>query len=106
FRTSQQIYAPGETLHVSGTAEPKQTLVIRLYDPAGVTVRIENIDVGVKGTFEGDVFVWPEPSRYFVFGTYTVEVVPNTQGVDPLRAEVAFAGGFDQGIDPTKGHQL
>jgi hypothetical protein len=106
FRTSQQVYVPGETLEVSGTAEPKQILVIRLYDPAGVAIRIENVEVNKDGSFKGDVFVWPEPSRYFVFGTYTVEVVPSIQGVDPLRAEVAFAGGFDQGIDPTKGHQL
>jgi len=106
FRTSQQVYVPGETLEVSGTAEPSDILVFRLYDPAGLAIRIENVEVHKDGIFKGPIFVWPEPSRYFVFGTYTIEVLSNTAGVAPARAEVAFAGGFDQGIDPTKGHQL
>src|SRR5215510_6344517 len=57
FRTSQQVYVPGETLQVSGTAEPRQILIVRLYDPAGVTVRIENVEVDASGSFQGGVFV-------------------------------------------------
>jgi hypothetical protein len=97
---------PGETLEVFGTAEPNHTLVIRLYDPAGLAIRIENIIVDENGSYRKDLFVWPEPSRNLVFGAYTVEVLTSVAGVEPLRAEVTFAGGFEQGLDPTRGHTL
>jgi hypothetical protein len=106
LRTSQQIYVPGETLEVFGTAEPNHVLVIRLYDPAGLAIRLENIIVDENGSFRGDLFVWPEPTRNLVFGTYTVEALSSVEEVEPQRAEVTFAGGFDQGIDPSRGHIL
>lgn len=106
LRTSQQVYVPGETLEVFGTAEPHQVLVIRLYDPAGLAIRIENIEVDENGFFRGGILVWPEPTRNLVFGTYTVEALSSIKGMDPLRAEVTFAGGFDQGIDPSRDHIL
>lgn len=106
LRTTQQVYVPGETLEVFGKAEPNQVLVIRLYDPVGLAIRIENVEVNENGSFRGSIWIWPEPSRNLVFGTYTVEALSAVEEGEPLRAEVTFAGGFDQGIDPSRGHIL
>lgn len=97
---------PGETLEIFGIAKPNEVLVIRLYDPAGLAIRIENVEVNKEGLFRTTIFVWPEPSRHLVFGTYTVEALSSVEDVEPLRAEVTFAGGFDQGLDPLRGHIL
>ncbi|HJS82318.1 MAG TPA: hypothetical protein VJ742_05725 [Nitrososphaera sp.] len=106
LRTSQQVYVPGEMLEVLGTAEPNDMLAVRLYDPAGLAIRIENIEVDEDGSYRGVVLVWPGPTRNLVFGTYTVEALSSIEGVEPLRTEVSFAGGFDQEIDPSRGHNL
>ncbi|MEW6604578.1 MAG: hypothetical protein AB1351_07805 [Thermoproteota archaeon] len=106
LRTTQQVYVPGETLEIFGRAEPNQVLVIRLYDPAGLAIRIEDVEVDEEGLYRSSIFMWPAPSRNLVFGTYTIEVLSALGNVEPLRAEVAFAGGFDQGLDPTRGHVL
>jgi hypothetical protein len=106
LRTSQQVYVPGETLEIFGTAEPNQVLVARIYDPIGVAIRIENVDVDSNGSYRAGIFVWPEASRNLVFGTYTVEVLSAVRGAQPMKAEVTFAGGFDQGLDPSRAHAL
>jgi hypothetical protein len=106
LRTSQQVYVPGEPLEIFGTAEPNQTIVIRLYDPAGLAIRIENLAADENGSFRGVIFTWPEPSRNLVFGTYTVEAFLSTDNAEVLRTEVTFTGGIDQGIDPGRGHVL
>jgi hypothetical protein len=106
LRTTQHVYVPGETLEIFGTAEPNQVLVIRLYDPAGLAIRIENVEVDENGSYRGAIFAWPEASRNLVFGTYTVEALSSVDDVEPLRAEVTFAGGFFQGLDPSRPHTL
>jgi hypothetical protein len=106
LRTSQQVYVPGETLEVYGTAEPNQVLLFRLYDPTGLAIRIENVPVNEEGSYRAGIFNWPEPSRNLAFGAYTVEALSGIEGTDPLRLEVSFAGGFDQGIDPSRPHIL
>jgi outer membrane murein-binding lipoprotein Lpp len=106
LRTSQKIYVPGEALEVFGTAQPNSLIVIRLYDPAGVAIRIENIGVDRDGSYRASIFVWPEPSRNFVFGTYLVEALSSIEGVEPVRTEVTYAGGFAQGLDPAQSHVL
>ncbi|HXG06501.1 MAG TPA: hypothetical protein VNI77_04150 [Nitrososphaera sp.] len=106
LRTTHKIYVPGETLEVFGTAEPNSILVARLYDPAGLAIRIENVKVDREGSYRASIFVWPEPSRHLVFGTYIVEVLSSVEGVEPVRTEVTFAGGFGQGLDPSQSHIL
>jgi hypothetical protein len=106
LRTSQQIYVSGEILEVFGTSEPNQVIVIRLYDPVGLAIRIDNAQVNEDGIFRKDMLVWPEPSRNLVFGTYTIEALSSSDGVEPIRAEVTFAGGLEQGVDPSRAHVL
>jgi hypothetical protein len=106
LRASQEVYVPGETLEIFGTAEPNQVLIVRLYDPAGVAIRIDNVEVDGKGSFRGGILVWPEPTRNLVFGTYTVEAFSSIEEVESLRVEVTFTGGFEQGIDPSTDHIL
>ena len=106
LRTSQQVYVPGETLEIRGTAEPNQVLIVRLYDPAGLAIRIDSLEVGRDGTFRKGILVWPEPTRNLVFGSYTIEVFSSTEQVEVLTAEVTFTGGPNQGIDPSLDHIL
>jgi hypothetical protein len=106
LRTSQQVYVPGEGLEVYGTAEPNQILLFRLYDPVGLAIRIENVPVNNEGSYRAVILNWPEPSRNFAFGTYTVEALSSIEDTEPLLLEVSFAGGFEQGIDPSRPHIL
>lgn len=106
LRTSQQVYVPGETLEVYGTAEPNQVLIFRLFDPIGLAIRIENVQVNEAGSYRAGIFTWPEPSRNLAFGTYTVEAISGAEDTEPLRAEVSFSGGFEQGTDPSRPHIL
>jgi len=106
LRTTQQVYVPGETLEIFGTAEPSQLLVIRLYDPAGLAIRIDNAQVDKNGLYRKSMLVWPEANRNLVFGTYTIEALSSTGNAEPQRAEVTFTGGFGEGLDPLRGHTL
>ena len=71
---NQEVFVPGDIMVTYGKAFPNDSLVVRIFDPAGRAVAIETIRADSNGTFTAQVFTWPEPSRNFVFGRYTVEV--------------------------------
>jgi hypothetical protein len=100
LRTSQQVYVPGETLVVYGAATPDETLVIRIYDPSGLAIRITNVKVDEKGFFKEGIFEWPDPSKNLAFGSYTVEAFSSVGGKEPQRVEVSFAEGTQEGVQP------
>ena len=80
LRTTETAYATGETLVIYGAAEPNDVLIIRLYDPGGRAIKIDNVPVDKDGFFKKNIFDWPEPSRNLPFGTYTVEAIPSVGG--------------------------
>ena len=101
FRTSEQVYVPGDTLVVYGAANPNEILIIRIYDPSGLAIRIDNVQVDEDGFFREGVFEWPQPSRNLAFGSYAVEAVSSLAGKETKqRVEVTFAEGTQEGVTP------
>lgn len=74
FLVNQESFAPGDILVVYGKGFASDNLIIRVFDPAGKAVRIESIRTDSSGVFTAQIYTWPEPSRNFVFGKYTVEL--------------------------------
>ncbi|HEX2013855.1 MAG TPA: hypothetical protein VLA68_01385 [Nitrososphaera sp.] len=91
LRVEEEVYTPGETLTIYGAAEPNDVLIVRLYDPAGIAVKIDNVQVSEDGFFREAIWSWPQPSINLAFGTYTLEVIPGTPGEDPQLVEIVFA---------------
>lgn len=73
FLVNQDNFLPGDILVAYGKSLPNDTLIIRIFDPAGKAVRIESVKADPNGSFTAQIFTWPQPSRNFVFGRYTVE---------------------------------
>ncbi len=95
FRTTEQVYNPGETLTIYGAGEPDDTLLVRLFDPAGKAIKLDNIRIDEEGFFRESIFKWPEPSRNIPFGAYTIEALSGaTQQSQVL--ELTFAESFQQ----------
>lgn len=92
LRTNQQVYSQGEQLIVYGAGVPNDDLVIRLFDPVGRGIRIDNIQVDEDGFFRESIFEWPTPSRTLPFGTYTVEAIPSA-GPDKVAQKIQVIFG-------------
>lgn len=97
LRSTQQVYLPGETLEIYGAASPGEVLVVRIYDPAGLAIRLENVPTDEDGFFRHELLTWPEPSRNLAFGTYTVEAISSMGNKDSQLLEVSFAGEVIEG---------
>ncbi|WP_415280727.1 hypothetical protein [Candidatus Nitrososphaera sp. FF02] len=74
FLINQEVFVPGDILVVYGKGFENDSMVIRLFDPAGKAVRIESIRTDDDGVFTEQIFTWSQPSRNLVYGKYTVEL--------------------------------
>ncbi len=100
LRSTQQVFVPGDPLEVYGAADANEILIVRIYDPAGLAIRIENVNVDERGFYKETIFEWPEPSSNLAFGSYTVEAISSIGHKDPQRLEVSFAEGTQEGVSP------
>jgi hypothetical protein len=75
FLVNQEVFVPGDILVVYGKGFANDSLIIRIFDPAGKAVRIESLQTDDAGAFTGQIFTWPQPSRNLVFGKYVIELV-------------------------------
>lgn len=98
LRSSQQVYLPGDTLEIYGAASPEELLIIRIYDPAGLAVRMESVRVDEKGFFRDGIMVWPEPNRNMAFGAYSIEAISSLPGGGTRRIEVAFSEAIAENV--------
>lgn len=94
LRASQQVYRPGDMLTVYGAGTANELLVLRVYDPSGLAIRIDYVQVGDDGFFRQGIMEWSEPSKNLPFGTYTVEAISSIRNGDSLQLEVSFAEGI------------
>jgi hypothetical protein len=92
---NQYSFAPDDVLVLYGRVLPNDSLIIRILDPEGKTVRIDAINSDENGAVTAQVFQWPEPSRNFVFGRYTIEVHSSIIPTDSKAFAVEF-GEFAQ----------
>ncbi len=95
--TEEDVYNPGEDLIIYGHSQENDVLLIRLYDPGGIAIQIDNIRADDGGFFRESIFEWPEPERSVPFGTYTIEAI--SAAGDTRLIEVIFAESLQETTD-------
>jgi len=88
--TDNQVYTDGKPLFVYGKALPNETIIIRLFAPDGTIPIFDQITVSEDGSFTHILLKWPDSSITFPYGTYTVEVISNTQNGISKTINVKF----------------
>lgn len=101
--TSSSVYSKGEILFVYGTANPEETLVIRVTAPDETIAKFDQITTDKDGVFHYALLVWPEESTDFPFGTYAIEVISTRQGLSDT-ADVKFTSTSELVQVPVERH--
>ena len=92
FKVNQAIFIPGDSLVLYGKGFPKDMLLLELRDPSGKTLRIDSVSSDENGYFTTQVFVWPQPSRNYVFGSYTLQLTSSSVPTESSSVSFLFAG--------------
>lgn len=75
--TDKDSYVLGETILISGTATPNAAITIRLYNPAGALVAIEQAMSDPTGAYVAKIIT----SKAWVEGIYTLKVTDSMSGL-------------------------
>lgn len=89
--TDNQIYSPNQPLFVYGQALPKEDVVLRIFAPDDTIVTFTQVTSDDKGRFDMELFVWPDASTSFPYGTYTVEAISTQQNGASKKIDVKFS---------------
>jgi hypothetical protein len=95
--TEEEVYNPNEDLVVYGHTVENDLVLIRIYNPVGIAIDIENIQADDGGFFRETIFEWPEPERDLPFGTYTIEAISSSG--DSSLLEIIFAESLQETTD-------
>ena len=91
-KVNQAIFVPGDSLVIFGKGFPNDLLLLELRDPSGKTLRLDSISSDENGFFTAQVFVWPQPSRNYVFGSYTVQITSSSVPTESSSVSFLFSG--------------
>jgi len=110
--TNKSIYVPGDELVVSGSADPGAVIVIKLENPNGETVLIDQLKAGSDGSFTWSIRFPSQPTDTFPTGTYTILVKnADTGEVQLLQVELQAGGEItgkvvDENGNPVAGAEV
>jgi hypothetical protein len=62
-----------------------------LFSPDGSIAKFDQSIANLDGTFNYNLFTWPEPSTNFPYGTYQVEVISTEQNGLSKKIDIIFA---------------
>jgi hypothetical protein len=88
--TDNQVYSPNKPMFVYGHALPNEDIILRIFGPDDTIVTFTQITTDEKGNFQTELFLWPDSSTSFPFGTYSVEAISTTQGGLSKKINVKF----------------
>jgi hypothetical protein len=91
FFTDSQIYSPTKPLFVYGKALPQEDVVLRFSGPDENVITFTQITTDENGSFQTELFVWPDASTTIPYGTYTVEAISTQQSGLTKKTEIKFA---------------
>lgn len=91
FFTDSQIYSPTKPLFVYGKAIPQEDIVLRFSGPDENVITFTQITTDENGSFQTELFVWPDASTTIPYGTYTVEAISTQQNGLTKKIEIKFA---------------
>ena len=91
--TNQQIYTTLHPLFVYGNGDPNTPLVLRLHAPDGTTAEFKQVITGSDGSFNLKLLDWPKSSTNFPYGTYSLEIIPQSGG--SKTTDIKFASSTE-----------
>ena len=89
--TDNQIYSPNRPLFVYGQALPHEDVILRISAPDDTIVTFTQVTSDDKGKFDMKLFVWPDASTSFPYGTYTIEAISTQQNGASKKIDVRFS---------------
>ncbi|MEM3065331.1 MAG: methyl-accepting chemotaxis protein [Candidatus Nitrosotenuis sp.] len=95
FNTDSLIYTPGKPLFVYGKGLPNEDVIVRMFSPDENIVTFTQIKADKDGRFQTELFVWPQVSTAFPYGTYKVEAISTTQNGLSRSVDIKFAETAD-----------
>lgn len=93
--TDNQVYSPNKPLFVYGQGIPGEDIILRIFGPDETIVTFTQITTDEGGKFEMELFVWPEASTSFPFGTYKVEAISTQQNGFSKTVDVKFSSSTE-----------
>lgn len=91
FQTDSLIYTQGKPLFVYGTGLPNEDIILRIFSPDDTIITFTQITADKNGRFQTELFVWPEVSTAFPYGTYRVEAISTQQKGLSKSIDIKFA---------------
>jgi hypothetical protein len=93
--TDSQIYSPEKPLFVYGQALPNEDIILRIFAPDDTIVTFTQITTDEKGRFAHELFVFPEVSTSFPYGTYAVEAISTEQKGISKKIDIKFVSSTE-----------
>jgi len=91
FSTDSQVYSTGKPLFVYGQANPNEDIILRIFSPDENIITFTQITTDKNGRFNMELFVWPEVSTSFPYGTYAVEAISTQQNGLSKKIDIKFS---------------
>jgi hypothetical protein len=89
--TNTKVYTTNHNLQIFGQGVSNENLILRLFSPDGSIAKFDQSIANLDGTFNYNLFTWPEPSTNFPYGTYQVEVISTEQNGLSKKIDIIFA---------------
>lgn len=100
FHTDSQLYSTGKYLFVYGKSLPSDDVILRILAPDNSIVTFTQMRTDEAGNFNRQLFVWPQVSTQFPFGTYLVEAISTKQPGLSQRIDVKFLATTESELVP------
>ncbi len=89
--TNTKVYTTNHNLQIFGQGVSDENLILRLFFPDGTIAKFDQTTAEFDGSFNYNLFTWPEPSTNFPYGTYQVEVISTEQNGLSEKIDIIFA---------------
>jgi hypothetical protein len=91
LNTDSLIYTSGKPLFAYGKGLPEEDVILRIFSPDDTIITFTQITTDKDGRFQTELFVWPEASTAFPYGTYKVEAISTAQNGLSRSVDIKFA---------------
>ncbi len=95
FSTDSQVYSTGKPLFVYGQGNPNEDIILRIFSPDENIVTFTQITTDKNGRFNMELFLWPEVSTSFPYGTYAVEAISTAQNGLSKKIDIKFSASTE-----------
>jgi hypothetical protein len=89
--TNTKVFTTNHNLQIFGQGVSEENLILRLFFPDGTIAKFDQTTAESDGSFNYNLFTWPEPSTNFPYGTYQVELISTEQNGLSKKIDIIFA---------------